>query len=112
LLHQRKVWAGARTISNTNRELAFDWRYTLAESDLPKVCGTTRLAGIDVGFPMLDDDLLAFSMRLPIDYKLKGQKLRWFFKEALRGFLPDEIIVKKKQGFGLPLVCGLLATMR
>jgi asparagine synthase (glutamine-hydrolysing) len=24
-----------------------------------------------------------------------------FFKEALRGFLPDEIIVKNKQGFGL-----------
>jgi len=29
-------------------------------------------------------------------------KLRWFFKEALRGFLPDEILTKKKQGFGLP----------
>jgi asparagine synthase (glutamine-hydrolysing) len=29
-------------------------------------------------------------------------KLRWFFKEALRGFLPDEIITKKKHGFGLP----------
>ncbi len=28
--------------------------------------------------------------------------MRWFFKEALRGFLPDEIIAKKKQGFGLP----------
>jgi asparagine synthase (glutamine-hydrolysing) len=99
---QRKVWAGARTGSNTNRELAYDWRYTLAESDLPKVCGTTRLAELEVGFPMLDDDLLAFSMRLPVDYKLKGLKLRWFFKEALRGFLPDEILVKKKQGFGLP----------
>ena len=24
------------------------------------------------------------------------------FKEALRGFLPDEIITKRKQGFGLP----------
>lgn len=102
LQHQRKVWAEAQTANNTNRELAFDWRYTLAESDLPKVRGTTQLAGIDVGFPMLDDDLLAFSMSLPIEYKLKGQKLRWFFKEALRGFLPDEIIVKKKQGFGLP----------
>jgi asparagine synthase (glutamine-hydrolysing) len=99
---QRKVWAGAKTGSNTNRELAYDWRYTLAESDLPKVCGTTRLADLEVGFPMLDDDLLAFSMRLPVDYKLKGLKLRWFFKEALRGFLPDEILVKKKQGFGLP----------
>jgi asparagine synthase (glutamine-hydrolysing) len=102
LEHQRKVWTGAHTSSSTNRELAFDWRYTLAESDLPKVCGTTRLAGLEVGFPMLDDDLLGFSLRLPVDYKLKGLKLRWFFKEALRGFLPDEIITKKKQGFGLP----------
>lgn len=108
LQHQRKVWAAAQTANNTNRELAFDWRYTLAESDLPKVCGTTRLAGLDVGFPMLDDDLLAFSLRLPDDYKLKGLKLRWFFKEALRGFLPDEIITKKKQGFGLPF--GVWAT--
>lgn len=102
LEHQRQVWAGARTASNTNRELAFDWRYTLAEIDLPKVTGTTRLAGVQVGFPMLDSDLLDFSLRLPVDYKLKGLKLRWFFKEALRGFLPDEIITKKKQGFGLP----------
>ena len=43
-----------------------------------------------------------FSLRLPDHYKLKGLKLRWFFKEALRGFLPDEILSKKKQGFGLP----------
>lgn len=102
LAHQRQVWSGARTNSNTNRELAFDWRYTLAEIDLPKVTGTTRLAGLQVGFPMLANNLLAFSLRLPGDYKLKGLKLRWFFKEALRGFLPDEIITKKKQGFGLP----------
>ena len=99
---QREVWAQAKAVSQVNRTLAFDWRYTLAESDLPKVCGTTRFAGIDVGFPFLDDRLLEFSMRLPAEYKLKRLKLRWFFKEALRGFLPDEIIAKKKQGFGLP----------
>ena len=99
---QRAVWAQARTDSPVNRTLAFDWRYTLAENDLPKVCGTTRLAGVEVGFPLLDKRLLDFSLALPADYKLKGLKLRWFFKEALRGFLPDEIIAKKKQGFGLP----------
>lgn len=99
---QRAVWKEAKTESSTNRELAFDWRYTLAECDLPKVVGTTNLAGIDVGFPMLDHGLVDFSMRLPVDYKLKGFKLRWFFKEALCGFLPDEILTKKKQGFGLP----------
>ena len=105
---QRAVWAQARTDRDVNRTLAFDWRYTLAESDLPKVRGTTQLAGVGVGFPFLDDELLAFSMRLPAEYKLKGLKLRWFFKEALRGFLPDEILTKKKQGFGLPF--GVWAT--
>lgn len=101
--HQQAVWDEVATdTSELNRTLAFDWRYTLAESDLPKVRETTALAGVDVGFPMLDRALLDFSLTLPDDYKLKGLKLRWFFKEALRGFLPDEILTKKKQGFGLP----------
>jgi asparagine synthase (glutamine-hydrolysing) len=99
---QRVVWNTALAESQTNRELAFDWRYTLAECDLPKVVETTALAGIKVGFPMLDYGLVDFSTKLPTSYKLKGLNLRWFFKEALRGFLPDEILAKKKQGFGLP----------
>jgi len=99
---QRLVWDAASDCSQLNRELAFDWRFTLGETDLPKVMGATGLAGLNVGFPMLDDDLLAFSLALPPSYKLKGFRLRWFFKEALRGFLPDAIIAKKKQGFGLP----------
>ena len=107
-VQQRGIWAQAHTDSLVNRMLAFDWRYTLAECDLPKVVGTTSLAGVGVGFPMLDDRLLAFSQTLPAAYKLKGLTLRWFFKEALRGFLPDEIITKKKQGFGLPF--GVWAT--
>jgi asparagine synthase (glutamine-hydrolysing) len=100
---QREVWAQAGPgTSEVNRMLAFDWRYTLAESDLPKVCGAAALAGMEVAFPLLDDDLLDFSLRLPTAYKLRGLRLRWFFKEALRGFLPDEIIRKRKHGFGLP----------
>ena len=51
---------------------------------------------------------MQFSAQLPDAYKLKGLKLRWFFKEALRGFLPDEILTKKKQGFGLPFGVWLM----
>ena len=102
LRQQREVYADCKSRSLVNRMLAFDWRYTLAENDLPKVCGTADLAGIGLGFPLLDDRVLDFSLQLPPSYKLRGVKLRWFFKEALRGFLPDEIITKKKHGFGLP----------
>jgi asparagine synthase (glutamine-hydrolysing) len=108
LAHQQRVWGLAQCRGELNRTLAYDWRYTLADSDLPKVRGTAQLAGLSVAFPMLDDALLAFSQRLPDDYKLRGLQLRWFFKEALRGFLPDETLNKKKQGFGLPF--GVWAT--
>ncbi|HRH86067.1 MAG TPA: asparagine synthase C-terminal domain-containing protein [Rubrivivax sp.] len=108
LRQQREVWQAAQARAPINRMLAYDWRYTLTESDLPKVVGSTALAGVDVGFPFLDTRLLDFSLGLPPEFKLKGLKLRWFFKEALRGFLPDEIIAKKKHGFGLPF--GLWAT--
>lgn len=101
--HQREVYmAVPASASLINKMLAYDWRYTLAENDLPKVIGSARLAGIEVGFPLLDDRLFEFSLKLPTSYKLKGLKLRWFFKEALRDFLPDAIITKKKHGFGLP----------
>ena len=102
LRQQREVYAACPPASLVNRMLAYDWRYTLAENDLPKVIGSARLAGVAVGFPFLDDRVLDFSLKLPTSYKLKGLRLRWFFKEALRGFLPDEIIAKKKHGFGLP----------
>ena len=105
---QRHVWSLATATNQLDRMLAYDWRYTLAESDLPKVRGATALAGIKVGYPLLDDALTDFSMRLPESYKLKGSKLRWFFKEALRDFLPEAIITKQKKGFGLPF--GVWAT--
>lgn len=99
---QREVWQATNARSHVNRMLAYDWKYTLADNDLPKVIGTTQLAGLDVAFPLLSDELLMFSATLPPEWKLKRLTLRWFFKEALRGFLPDEIITKKKHGFGLP----------
>ena len=102
VVQQRGVYDRCAAGSLVNRMLAFDWRYTLAENDLPKVVGATSLAQMRVGFPLLDNRLVDFSLRLPPHFKVNGLRLRWFFKEALRGFLPDAIISKKKQGFGLP----------
>ena len=52
--------------------LAYDWRYTLAETDLPKVRGSTALAGVDVGFPFLDQQLVDFSLRCPPTTSSRG----------------------------------------
>jgi len=85
-----------------NRMLALDLQFTLADNDLPKVTRMCELAGMDVAFPLLHESVVDFSASLPPELKLRGTKLRYFFKEALRDFLPTEIIKKEKHGFGLP----------
>jgi asparagine synthase (glutamine-hydrolysing) len=92
--------AQARTL--INRMLALDLRFTLADNDLPKVMRSCEIAGVSVRFPMLEDVVVSFSASLAPDLKLKRTQLRYFFKRALSDFLPQEIITKRKHGFGLP----------
>src|SRR5574340_858846 len=85
-----------------NRLMHLDLKFTLADNDLRKVGTMTEAAGIEADYPLLDDRLMAFANHLPPDFKVRGQKLRWFFKQALTDLLPEKIINKTKHGFGLP----------
>ena len=94
--------------SLVNQMLGIDIRFVLADGDLPKVTRMCELADVDVAFPLLDERLVEFSQKLPADLKLRGTELRWFFKHALRDFLPPEVITKQKHGFGLPVGAWLV----
>jgi asparagine synthase (glutamine-hydrolysing) len=102
LKHLEGIYHGAHAVSLINRMLALDLQITLADNDLPKVTRSCELAGVDVAFPLLDEEVVAFSARLAPGLKLRRTHLRYFFKESLRGFLPDATLAKKKHGFGLP----------
>jgi asparagine synthase (glutamine-hydrolysing) len=99
---QREVYHRSGAASALERELAYDWRFTLADNDLPKVTGAAWLAHVSTGFPLLDDEVVDLSLRLPASQKVRGLRLRHFFKAALHDFLPPEILRKQKHGFGLP----------
>jgi asparagine synthase (glutamine-hydrolysing) len=96
------VYRATDATSLINQLLAIDLKFTIADNDLPKVTRMCDAAGIDVAFPLLHPAVVAFSASLPAHLKLRRTRLRYFFKEALRDFLPREIIAKEKHGFGLP----------
>ncbi len=98
----RSIYHRPTDASALDRMMYLDWQITLADNDLRKVVRMCELAGVDVVFPMLDDDLVAYSLRVPSRLKLKNGRLRHFYKEAMHGFLPPAIVDKKKHGFGLP----------
>ncbi len=98
----RKTYSDTDSTHPINHMLHLDMKFTLADNDLRKVTRMGEAAGVEVVFPMLDHDLVEFSCKLPPSDKVRGQQLRWFYKKALGGFLPDSIINKSKHGFGLP----------
>jgi asparagine synthase (glutamine-hydrolysing) len=97
-----EVFESADAVDVLDRELAYDWRFTLADNDLRKVTSMCELAGIKVSYPMLDQRLVDLAMRVPPSMKMRGLALRSFFKRATRDFLPAPILNKEKHGFGLP----------
>lgn len=98
----RAVYHRPVAANTLNRMMYSDWQFTLADNDLRKVSHMAAISGIDVRYPLLDDELVEFSCGIPGEWKLRGGQLRYFFKESLRGWLPDGTINKKKHGFGLP----------
>ena len=55
-----------------DRMCYLDWKIKLADSDLPKVNEMTRLAGIEVAYPFLDDRVVELSTRVPGDWTVRG----------------------------------------
>ena len=98
----QEVWDSTPSDSTLQRMLYFDWHYTLADNDLRKVEVMSALAGVHVSYPMLHHGVVDLSTRIAPGLMMPGRKLRHFYKRAMAGFLPDEILRKKKHGFGLP----------
>ena len=82
--------------------LFLDGKFTLADNDLRKVNRMCELAGVDVHYPMLQENMVEFAASIPSKWLMQGFELRSFYKEAMRDFLPKETLRKSKQGFGLP----------
>ncbi len=99
---EREAYQRARTESVLNRLLHLDLKVTLADNDLRKVNTMCELAGVNVHYPLLDEQMVDFSARIPVSIKMKPNDLRYFFRKAMRHQLPEETLSKHKHGFGLP----------
>lgn len=71
----------------------------LSEDILVKLDRATMAVGLEARTPFLDTDVAEFLLRLPSSYKKNKRILR----ELMRGRLPDIVVTRKKQGFGIPI---------
>ena len=98
----RRHYRQAGEISPLNRLLYVDLKLAVSDNDLFKVNRMAEQQGIQVRYPYLDSHVGEASGRIPAGLKVKGWSKRYIFKQAFAKFLPEEILTKKKHGFGLP----------
>jgi asparagine synthase (glutamine-hydrolysing) len=70
---------------------------------LVKVDRMSMAHSIEAREPLLDHKLVEFAATIPAELRLRGGTTKYIFKQAMRGILPDAIIDRPKQGFGVPL---------
>jgi asparagine synthase (glutamine-hydrolysing) len=46
---------------------------------------------------------MEFAATLPVDCKLRNGQSKYLLKASMRGILPDRILDRDKQGFGVPI---------
>jgi asparagine synthase (glutamine-hydrolysing) len=60
-------------------------------------------ASTEVRVPLLDDELVELSGRIPPNLKLRGTSRKYVLKRSMEGVLPPEIVNRPKAGFGAPV---------
>lgn len=78
-------------------------RLYLTGDVLVKVDRASMARGLEVRAPFLDTDVVELAAAIPGELKLKGMTTKHILKEAVRGWIPDEIIDRPKKGFGMPI---------
>lgn len=69
-----------------------------------KVDIATMAVSLEGRAPLLDHKFLEFTAQLPFSHKLRGQNnKKYIFKQALKNYLPDSVLNRPKQGFGIPI---------
>jgi asparagine synthase (glutamine-hydrolysing) len=85
------------------RMIYLEFKLRLVELLLMRVDKITMSTSIEARVPFLDHKLVEFSMNIPSALKVKNNVPKYILKEAVRGLIPDEIIDRKKMGFGAPV---------
>lgn len=97
------AYAGPADGDELNRMLAVDAETQLPDDLLMLTDKMSMAVSLECRVPLLDHDLVELAARMPAALKVPGGRLKHVLKAALADVLPDDILNRKKRGFGTPM---------
>jgi len=86
-----------------DRTLQFYTRLYLTDDILVKSDRTAMMHSVEARAPFLDLDVVDLARRIPSRLKLRNGQTKFVLRAAMKGLLPDWVLERKKQGFGVPV---------
>jgi len=99
----RAYAAEVKTGQPLDQLLHIDSKTYLPGDILTKVDRMSMAVSLEARAPLLDHKLIEFVMRIPASMKMSGLETKYVFKKAVEDLVPQEILNRPKQGFGMPI---------
>lgn len=94
-----------KMLSNTVGWMAcVNFKFRLPELLLARTDRACMAVGLEGRVPFLDHKFVEWGLRIPEKLKIRKGVHKYILKEAVRGIIPDDVIDRKKIGFGLPFI--------
>lgn len=97
------AWDSCRQDNLVDRAIQFFSKMYLSENCLVKTDRATMMNSLEARSPFLDIEVVDFVRRIPWQYKFRHGETKYLLKKAYEGMLPNEILYRKKKGFGVPV---------
>ena len=92
--------------------LAIDLRNYLPGDLLVKMDVAAMAASVEGRSPFLDHEVVEYMAHLPTQFKLRGGRSKYLLRRSMQGVLPQQILERKKMGFGAPIGHWLRGPLR
>lgn len=107
-----EIYNGVDSLPSTERAMRADLFTYLPDAMLVKVDVASMIHSLEVRSPFLDHKVVEFAASLPLAYKVRGKEGKYLLKKTMEGYLPKEILYRRKKGFSIPLARWLRTDMR
>jgi asparagine synthase (glutamine-hydrolysing) len=86
-----------------NQIIYVDIKTSLADDLLTLTDKMTMATAIESRAPFVDPELVQLTGRMPSNLKVRGWTMKYLLKKVVSPWLPQEILQRKKRGFGAPV---------